>query len=219
MPPDIARSWPDIVRSSAESVASSATLLRRLLGVGGLFGSGRGVALLSMVVAAAISATAGLMIWHNRQLVLDEHQRSTNSMSIVLVEQTSRYVQVIDMMLHEVQNKISNSGIATPTEFRDRFGSKEVQSSLAERVRLLLPVDTIFLLDANGIIFNWSQDGPAPRIDSSDRDYYVYFKAHQDSGLFIGSIWKARATGEISLHFARRVTGPTAHFWAWFSAM
>jgi diguanylate cyclase (GGDEF)-like protein len=165
-----------------------------------------------MVVAAAISATAGLMIWHNRQLVLDEHQRSTNSMSIVLVEQTSRYVQVIDMMLHEVQNKISNSGIATPTEFRDRFGSKEVQSSLAERVRLLLPVDTIFLLDANGIIFNWSQDGPAPRIDSSDRDYYVYFKAHQDSGLFIGSIWKARATGEISLHFARRVTGPDGTF-------
>lgn len=212
MPEDAARSEPDKVRSPTKSMFSGMANLRRLLGVGRLFGSGFDVALLGTVVAASICASAGLMIWHNHQLVLEEHQRSMNSMSIVLVEQTSRYVQVIDLMLHELQSKISNTQVTTPAEFRDRFGSEEAQSSLAERVRTPLPVDAIFLLDVNGVIFNWSQDGPVPRIDSSDRDYYIYFKEHQDSDLFIGSIWKARATGEVSLHFARRVSGPDGTF-------
>ena len=212
MPDDTVSSRLDRVRPPTESVFSRTAVLRQLLGVGELLRSGRGVALLSIMVAACISAAAGCMILHNHQLVLEEHQRSVNSMSIVLVEQTSRYVQVIDMMLHEVQNKISNSQITTPKEFQDRFGSVEAQSALAERVRPTLPIDAIFLLDANGTIFNWSHEGPVPRIDSSDRDYYIYFKNHQDPGLFIGSIWKARATGEVSLHFARRVTGPDGTF-------
>ena len=181
MPEDAARSGPNGVRSPTASVFSGTAVLRRLLGIGGLFSRSGGVALPSIVVAAFIGASAGSMIRHNRELVLEDHWRSTNSMGIVLVEQTSRYVQVIDMMLREVQNGISNSQVTTPTEFQDRFGGEEFQSSLADRLRAAPQVDAIFLIDSNGIIFNWSHDGPVPRIDSSDRDYYKYFKSEFDT--------------------------------------
>jgi hypothetical protein len=203
---------PDGGRLLPENVCSGIVGPRRPLGVGGPFRSGRGVALLSLVVAAAIVASAGLMIWHDRQVALEDRLRGMNGMGIVLVEQTSRYVQVIDMVLGGVQNRISNAHMTTSSEFRERFGHDDFRSYLAERSRTTPQIDAIFLIDADGIIFNWSQDGPVARIDTTDRDYYKYFKEHQDPNLFIGSIWKARGTGQVSLHFARRVSGPDGAF-------
>jgi diguanylate cyclase (GGDEF)-like protein/PAS domain S-box-containing protein len=170
------------------------------------------VAVLSMVVAAALIASAGLMIWHNHQVALKDRLRGMNGMGVVLVEQTSGYVQVIDKMLREVQNRINGSRTGTSAELQDRFGGEDARAYLAEVLKTTPQVGTVFLIDANGTVFNWSQDGPVPRIGTSDRDYYQYFKVHQDPGLFIGSIWRARSNGQFSLHFARRLSGPDGTF-------
>jgi diguanylate cyclase (GGDEF)-like protein len=168
--------------------------------------------LLSAVVAAAIGVIAAVTIWQNRQAALEEHRRGMNSMAIVLAEQTSRYVQVIDTLLHDVQDRIGNSQVNTSAEFADRFGTKEALRDLAERARTAPQADAVFLIDAAGIMFGWSRDGPVPRLDTNERDYFKYFKEHRDPGLFIGSIWTARATGQVSLHFARRVSAPDGTF-------
>src|SRR5450432_1376294 len=73
----------------------------------GLLRSGRSIVMLSALVTVAIGATAGFTIWHNRQSALEEHQGNLNSMGVVLAEQTSRYVQVIDLILREVQSRIA----------------------------------------------------------------------------------------------------------------
>jgi diguanylate cyclase (GGDEF)-like protein len=68
-------------------------------------------------------------------------------------------------------------------------------------------VDAIVLIDANGHSLNSSRPWPAAAVDASDRDYYNYFKDHDDAGLFVGSVSKSRISGRLSLFFARRING------------
>jgi hypothetical protein len=53
--------------------------------------------LLCGLVIAAIGATAGFMMWHACEAAREGHLRAMDSMGIVLAEQTSRFVQVIEL--------------------------------------------------------------------------------------------------------------------------
>jgi diguanylate cyclase (GGDEF)-like protein len=176
------------------------------------FRSGRAVVLLSILVVAAIASTAGFMIWHSRQATLDEHRHSMSSMGIVLAEQTSRYAQVIDLMLREVHAQVIGRNITTPEAFRQELATPDFKLYLAERIRNVAQADTIAVIAADGMLVNWSRPEPVARLDTKDRDYYSYFKQSNDPGLFIGTLSKARATGRLSLFFARRINRPDGGF-------
>ena len=173
---------------------------------------GRSVPLLNVLVVLAFGATAGFTIWHNRQSALEQHQTEMNSMGVVLAEQTSRYVQVIDLTLREVQSRIATLNIATPGDFQRQLGTQEFHAYLVERSANVPQADAIVLNDANGLVMNWSRTWPVARVDSSDRDFYRYFKNHNDPDVFVGSPSKNRGTGALSLFIARRINGPDGGF-------
>jgi diguanylate cyclase (GGDEF)-like protein len=168
--------------------------------------------MLGAFVTAVIGATAGLAIWHNRQTALEEHQRAINGIGTVLAEQTTRYVQVIDLILREVQSRIANLDVATPADFEHQLGTQEVHGYLVERLQKVPQADAIILIDANGLVVNGSRAWPVVPMDSSDRDFYNYFKGHNDPSMFVGALSKNRGTGELSLFFARRVSGADGSF-------
>jgi diguanylate cyclase (GGDEF)-like protein len=173
---------------------------------------GRSVPLLNVLVVLAFGATAGFTIWHNRQSALEQHQTEMNSMGVVLAEQTSRYVQVIDLTLREVQSRIATLNIATPGDFQRQLGAQEFHAYLVERSANVPQADAIVLNDADGLVMNWSRTWPVARVDSSDRDFYRYFKNHNDPDVFVGSPSKNRGTGALSLFIARRINGPDGGF-------
>jgi diguanylate cyclase (GGDEF)-like protein len=177
----------------------------------GLLSSGRSIAMLSAFVTVAVGVTAGLTIWHNRQSALEEHQREMNSMGIVLAEQTSRYVQVIDLILREVQSRITTLNVVTPADF-EHLGTEEVHNYLAEHLKNVPQADAIVLVGANGLVVNGSRAWPAAPVDLSDRDYFNYFKENRDPGMFVGSLAKSRGTGRLSLFFVRRISGTDGNF-------
>jgi diguanylate cyclase (GGDEF)-like protein len=176
--------------------------------------SGRIAMLLSGPVVAIILGLVGFTIWHNHQSALVERQRGAKSMAVVLAEQTARYVQVIDLSLKAAQSSIAALDLTTPDDFRRRLATPEVHTLLADSLRNVPQVDAIVLLDAGGLILNSSRPGPASGMgkNASGRDFYRYFKAHDDPNLFIGSLSKGIVTGELSLFFVRRINGPDGGF-------
>ncbi len=168
--------------------------------------------LLSAIVVAAIGAIAGLMIWHSRQSTLQEHQRAMDSMGVVLAEQTSRYAQVIDLVLRDVRTRITGLQAATRSDFQQKLATQDIHHYLAERLTNIPQSDAIVLVDADGFVVNGSRTWPAVRVDLSDRDYYKYFKEHDDPGIFVGAVSKSRGTGALSMFFARRVSAPDGQF-------
>jgi diguanylate cyclase (GGDEF)-like protein/PAS domain S-box-containing protein len=172
------------------------------------FRHGRAIALLGVLIAGATLTTAGFIIWQARQSALDEHRRSMDSMGIVLAEQTSRHIQVIDLILQDVQARIAKLNITTPAEFEHRLAAREFHLDLAERIKNVPQADAIVLVDVNGLVVNGSRAWPTIRIDLSDRDYYQHFKDTNDPDLFVGELSRGRGTGELTLFFARRINGP-----------
>jgi diguanylate cyclase (GGDEF)-like protein len=167
---------------------------------------------MNVLVVLAIGSTACITIWDNRQSALKEHEGDMNSMGIVLAEQTSRFTQVIDLTLREVQSRIATLKVATTADFQRQLGTQDFQSYLAERVKNVPQADGVILIDADGLTLNWSRGWPVVRVDAGGRDYYNYFKDHDDPGLFIGSLSRGRETGKLSLFFARRVSGSDGRF-------
>ena len=182
-------------------------LIGRLRGRLEVLWSARATMLLSVLIVAGIGATAGLLIWHERQSALEEHEHEMNSIGVVLSEQTSRYAQVIDLILRQVQSRIALLNVSTPEDFQQQLAAEEIGSYLAERVTNVPQVDAIVLIDAHGHSLNSSRAWPAPAADATGRDYYNYFKEHDDPGLFVGSVSKSRVSGNLSLFFARRING------------
>jgi diguanylate cyclase (GGDEF)-like protein len=176
------------------------------------FRPGRSVLMLNVLVIVAIGATAGFTIWDNRQSALEEHQNDMKSMGVVLAEQTSRYVQVIDLTLRDVQSRIVQLNITTPADFQRQLETQQIHSYLAERLVNVPQADAIVLEDADGLVVNWSRDWPVPRAEPSHRDFYEYFKDHNDPDVFVGSPTKNRGTGELSLFIVRRINGPDGQF-------
>jgi diguanylate cyclase (GGDEF)-like protein len=176
------------------------------------FRTGHALVLLSILVVAAICGTAAFMITHNRQSAIKDHLRAMDSMGVVLVEQTSRYVQLIDLLVEEVQSKIADLHTTTPAGLRSQLEVPEFKSYLTERAKRVSQVETIAVIDADGRVMNWSRAEPVGQRSASSRDYYGYFKDHSDPALFIGQVSKSIVTGKLDLYFARRISGPDGRF-------
>jgi diguanylate cyclase (GGDEF)-like protein len=187
-------------------------LIHRLADRRGFLRFGHDAVLLSVPVVTIIVAMAAFTIRHSHESAFAEHRRSMTSMGVVLAEQTARYVQVIDLILREVQSKVVTRGITTPAEFQQRLGTPEVHAYLAAGVRNVPQADAIALVGADGLTLNSSRARAIMSIDNTERDFFIYFKAHNDPGLFIGSPSKGVITGKSSLFFARRINGPDGEF-------
>ncbi len=175
---------------------------------------GRGVALtrIAVFLLAAIALAIGVTLWNLRQDALADASLNTDNLAIVLAEQTNRFVQAVDIVMHDVQEKIAALGVATPDDFRRILQRKEMHEFLRSRLDRLPQVDNIALVGADGIRVNYSIGWPAPAVDMSDREYTHHFQSEDDRNLFVSEPVVSRATGLWSLYLVRRVNGPQGEF-------
>jgi diguanylate cyclase (GGDEF)-like protein len=167
---------------------------------------------LNALVLIVLGVAACLMIWHGRQSAFDDHERGLDSMGVVLAEQTGRYVQVVDLIVQEVRSKALALDIKTLEEFQRLMGTQAINAFLIERLQNVPQADAVALIGADGIVVNWSRPHLPDRMDVSGRDYFIWFRDHDDRGIFIGELAKGYATGDPNVYFARRVNEPGGRF-------
>src|SRR5580698_6937767 len=177
-----------------------------------VLGSRLAAASLSALVLISLGAGAGLMIWHSRQSAFDDHLRGSDSMGVVLAEQTGRYVQVVDLIVQEARSKAVALDLKTLEDFQRQMGTPAIKAFLIERVKNVPQADAVALIGADGIVVNWSRPHLPDRVDVSSRDYFIWFRDHDDPNMFIGALAKGRVTGDPSVYFARRINGPGGTF-------
>ena len=139
--------------------------------------SGRGIALtrIAVFLLAAIALAIGVTLWNLRQDALADASLNTDNLAIVLAEQTNRFVQAVDIVMHDVQEKIAALGVATPDDFRRILQREEMHEFLRRGLDRLPQVDNIALVGADGIRVNYSIGWPVTAVDMSDREYTTIF--------------------------------------------
>jgi signal transduction histidine kinase len=179
---------------------------------GGATDDGHRLWLIYALITLAILASGLGVIWQLRHSALISAQRELTNLGTVLAEQTSRTVQSVDLVLQEVQARVAAPGARSPEAFRTHFAGEPTGHFLAGLLRNLPQAEAITLIDANGILLNWSRDRPLEQLDDSTRDYFIWLRDHNETTAFIGSPVTGRVSGKRILFIARRINGPDGTF-------
>ena len=165
----------------------------------------------SLFVAITIAA-AWLAVWNLRGEQIAAAMKDRKNLAVVLAEQTSRAIQAVDLVVQDTQRMVLGAGVTNSDQLRQRMATEGVHHFLLDRLRSLPQANSIALLDDAGMIVNFSRAWPVPVIDASDRDFYRYFRQHNDPGGFIGVPVVDKYSGAWVIMLTRRISGPDGKF-------
>jgi signal transduction histidine kinase len=174
--------------------------------------SGRRLWAVGVALCVITLLGCGIAIWDLHRQAIEQNRVAVTNLGVVLAEQTSRYVQVVDLALKEVTSRVASQGVVTPDEFVASFGTEATQNFLRERLNNLPQANSFFLVKADGRLFLTSRAQWPPDPDLSDRDYYRYFLEHDDPDAFISAPTQNRVLGTPTVFIARRINGPDHRF-------
>jgi diguanylate cyclase (GGDEF)-like protein/PAS domain S-box-containing protein len=169
-----------------------------------------------VAVAAAILAVAviaiGFTIWALRVDAAADAARATGNISTVLAEQSARTVQSIDIVLADLRERIAAMGVVTADDMRNQTGTKDFHNMLVDRMARLPQAGASGVVDASGKLSNISTSWPTPKMDFSDREYFVEHARSDVRGLHISVPFQNRINSVWVVQFSRRINGPNGEF-------
>jgi signal transduction histidine kinase len=154
----------------------------------------------------------GITIWNLHRQTIEQYELAVTNLGIVLAEQTSRYVQVVDLTLQEVQSRVASLNISSPDELQMLVGTEAVRDFLRERLKNLPQANSFSLLKPDGRMFLTSRQQWPSDVSMADRDYFRHFVEHDDISPFISVPVESRVTGTPTAYIARRINSPEHTF-------
>ena len=174
------------------------------------FAQSRRLALTGITLIALTIVAAGLAILHRHDEAIERSRRELARLSVVLAEQTARSLQSIDLVLQEVQAKVVAGATGDPEEFKREMSAAALHEFLAERIKVLPLATAVGLVAADGTLVNGSGAAP-PKLDLSQRDYFIYLRDHDDPDVFISAPGRT-VNGNWTFFLARRINDRNGGF-------
>jgi diguanylate cyclase (GGDEF)-like protein len=163
----------------------------------------------ALLAIATIGVAAAL--YQLRSDALEEARRDVANLALVLSEHTTRAVEAIDLILHDIQDTIAEIDLAPPGGFERLAGSERMHRELKAKIARLPHVDVFSILDAKGRLLNASRSAPVG-LDLSDRDFFRHFRDNNDPHLFVSRPLENRTTGTLTIYLVRRINAPSGEF-------
>jgi PAS domain S-box-containing protein len=157
-------------------------------------------------------ACGGFGIWDMHRRTIEDATGAMRDLGLVLAEQASRSIQVIDVLLQDLQLRSRDLGVQTPDRFGDILAREDTHRFLVERMKNLPQVRSIGVFDADGIQVNTSTTHGLKNFSVTDRDYFQYLRENPDGGIVVGAPNKGHGSGIMSVYLARRLSGPDGSF-------
>ncbi len=173
-----------------------------------VFWGPRVVWLIGSVLIAVTVLAASIVIWDIRSRATVSYQRDATVLASALAAETTRYIQVIDHVLQEVQDRAAAMDLRTPVDLRTRMATPDMWEFLRQRVQNLPANNAFAVISADGRMVASSRGAPASTADFSQADYMQYFRLHPGDTLFVGATRINRITAVPTVFLARRIDGP-----------
>lgn len=178
----------------------------------GLSPASRRLVVAGIALLIAMIAAVALAMINTRHHALRAAQTETERLSKAIEEQTEVAFQGADIAVSAFRDEIESKGYPSQDALAKGVVTKKVQQDLARQAALLPQADAFAIVDATGKLLNFSRHWPPPPIPLSDRDYYRYFRTHQDRGVYLSQPVINRGNGAWTAFLARRIDGPSGQF-------
>ncbi len=166
-----------------------------------------GLLTVGVILGVALAATFEL-----RYRDVENAKRELTSLDLLLIEETSRSLQSVDLVLRSVQTKLSADGVTDPESFSRTQAGRDTFEFLKTRIAGIPQLDALTLIAADGHLINYSRSYPIPPVNVGDRDYFLALRDKPTDQPFISEPVENRGTGTWTVYLARRVSGPDGAF-------
>ena len=153
-----------------------------------------------------------LVIYELRQRELKEERRALGALDLLLVEETERALQSVDLIISNVAEKLTADNLSTPAQFDAVEADRATHDMLRARIIGIPQLNVVSLIGTEGQIVNYSRSFPPPNFHVDDRDYFPVLKDGASDHAVISRPVRNRSTNSWSLYAARRVTSSSGNF-------
>jgi len=165
-----------------------------------------------LLAIAVLCAATGWMIWQLRAREIANAMRELTTLDLILVEDSERALQAVDLVLRNVQDRLASEKIATPEDLRQLNGTKDMSDRLASRTTGIAQIEAIEIVDVDGRLVNSSRAFPPSEQNLSNRDFFAALRAAPKDQLFISEPVPDYVSGHPTLYLARRIEAPDGTF-------
>ena len=160
-----------------------------------------------IVLVTLLVTGACLAIWDSRETATADYKSNQAKIGLVLAEQTTRALQVVDLVIQTVRDQVSKDGIDTPERFRTFMSNEAMFRQLSMRREHMPQLEALVVLDATGRVINNTTAWPPSGAVESDADVFIHFATITDNGAYISIPQKNAIDREWTVYLARRVVG------------
>jgi diguanylate cyclase (GGDEF)-like protein len=163
--------------------------------------------LIGLALVALTTVISGYAILDVRTSVETSYIRETKSLGRALTEQTSRYVQEINLSLQDIEEHVEGLQIQTPEQFSRWIGGGEARAYLASHLVNMAQVSAIIAVDSTTRAIASTAPALDPAIDPSKLDFLRAYGTTDEAGLLISERNSDILADKASIFVARRVRG------------
>ena len=163
-------------------------------------------------IAVIVAASTGFIILSTYSNRLAEVRAQLEKVSSVLADHADRTFEALDLVERGVLADVPADYEVTPESFARLMSDVSVHQRLRDRIAGLPQVNTLALMDNNGMLVNFSRFWPPPKVSGADRDYFVQVSQPNGPDVSISRPVQSRVTGTWSIYFARRIESLKGEF-------
>lgn len=163
------------------------------------------------LIACEISATALLVtnLWHDGAA---DRTREIENLAVTLAEQTTRAFKSVGLIQDDLISHIREQGIETQAQLDAAMSTQDIYAALREKISGLPFVDAVTVIDETGKLLNFSRYWPIPKVNVSDRDYFLALEGMQGPDVFLSEPVPNRGNGSVTIYLAKRFTNGSGRF-------
>ncbi len=162
-------------------------------------------------ILALCAATAWFILQLHSREILDA-KRELITLDVLLVEETERSLQSVDLVLRNLQEKFAADGIASPEAYASTQAGLDTHELLRARIAGVPQIQAVSLIADDGNIINSSNKFPTAKFNVADRDYFFSLRDTDTNAPFLGEVVKNRGADTWNIFLARRVSAPDGTF-------
>ena len=173
----------------------------------------RGLICIALGLIGLAVIALGITIWTLRDDGLREAKDDTANIAVVLAEQTDRSVQAIDLVATDIRDRFATRPRSSRTPFQQLLRSEATHQFLVDRLSRLSPGRRHRAHRTRMACLQTRRASGRLRAPTSATGIFTSMPGiSSDKSLFVSNLLMNRVSGERSLFFTKRISGPKDEF-------
>jgi diguanylate cyclase (GGDEF)-like protein len=165
-----------------------------------------------LVLGLLVAITTLLLVLESRQQALTASRHEIQSLALTLADQADRTFEAVDLLQTTFMEMVRPDRWETPEDYRRQMSGAEINQLLVTNGKMLPQLDTVALVDADGLFINFNHALPVPTNSVADRSYFQALKTGSAKTVIISEPIENRLDQAIAVVVAHRITATNGDF-------